>query len=275
MLYNVEIGDEYAIMNRELNIMIIEDDATVCKHFAEYADVTKEVSIIAVTNNSYRALELIEECLPDAIILDLELNQGKGNGLLFLQDFNNLSIPFKPFILVTTNNSSKMTYDYARQLGADFIMSKHQEDYSEKTAIDFLKMMKDIIQNNIRNHHPDYELSESASQRKKRLTRLISIELDHIGISPKAIGYKYLTDAIFLVLDGHKNNLCTAIGQKYSKTNTSVERAMQNAINNAWRSNDIDELLKHYTARIHSEKGVPTLTEFVYYYANKIKNDSL
>lgn len=260
-------------MNRELNIMLIEDDSTVCKRFAEYVDITADVSIIAVTNNSYRALELIKECVPDAIILDLELNQGKGNGLLFLQELKNLTIPFKPFILITTNNSSSITYDYARQLGADFIMSKHQEDYSEQSAIDFLKMMKDIIQNNIQNSHPEYAQSESASQREKRLKRLISIELDLVGISPKAIGYKYLTTAILLVIDEHPNNLCTTIGKKYGKTDASVERAMQNAINSAWRLNDIDELLKYYTARINPEKGVPTLTEFVYFYANKIKNN--
>lgn len=261
-------------MNRELNIMLIEDDTSICKRFAEYVDITPDISIMAVTNNSYRALELITESLPDAIILDLELNQGKGNGLLFLQELNKLSIPFKPFILITTNNSSTITYDYARQLGADFIMSKHQEDYSEKSAIDFLKMMKDIIQNNIRSSHPDYTDEEAPNQREKRLTRLISIELDRIGISPKAVGYKYLTNAILLVIDGHTSNLCTTIGKKFSKTDASVERAMQNAINSAWRSNDIDELLKNYTARINSERGVPTLTEFVYYYANKIKNDN-
>lgn len=260
-------------MNCELNIILIEDDTLACKHFAEYIDTVEDISIIAITNNSYRALELIEEHLPDAIILDLELNHGKGNGLQFLQGLAKLSLPFKPYILITTNNSSTVTYDYARQLGADFIMSKHQEDYSEKTAIDFLKMLKDIIQNNIQTQHPNYEISESASQREKRLTRLINIELDRIGISPKVVGYKYLTDAILLVLNGQTSNFCTNIGQKYSKTDTSVERAMQNAINSAWRSNDIDELLKHYTARISSEKGVPTLTEFVYYYANKIKND--
>lgn len=260
-------------MNRELNIMLIEDDTSVCKRFAEYVDIIPDISIMAVTNNSYRALELIQECLPDAIILDLELNQGKGNGLLFLQELNTLSIPFKPFILITTNNSSTITYDYARQLGADFIMSKHQEDYSEKSAIDFLQMMKDIIQNNIRSSHPDYAKSEAPSAREKRLTRLISMELDHVGISPKAVGYKYLTNAILLVIDGHTGSLCTTIGKKFSKTDASVERAMQNAINSAWRSNDIDELLKHYTARINSERGVPTLTEFIYYYANKIKND--
>jgi DNA-binding NarL/FixJ family response regulator len=261
-------------MDKELNILLIEDDTSACKRFTEYVDLTENISIIAITNNSFRALELVKEHLPDAVILDLELNQGKGNGLLFLQDLNQLDIPFKPFILVTTNNSSTMTSDYARQLGADFIMSKHQDDYSEKSAIDFLEMMRGIIQNNIQKKQPDYETTESASQREKRFTRLINRELNSVGISPKAVGYKYLTDAILLVLDEYDGSLCTAIGLKYAKTDSSVERAMQNAINSAWRTNDIDELIKHYTARINSEKGVPTLTEFIYYYANKIKNES-
>ena len=60
--------------------------------------------------------------------------------------------------------------------------------------------------------------------------------------------------------------------QKYGKTDSSVERAMQNAINRAWRNSDIDELLTHYKAKISSDKGVPTLTEFIHYYANKIKS---
>ena len=47
---------------------------------------------------------------------------------------------------------------------------------------------------------------------------------------------------------------------------------MQNAITRAWRSSPIDELLLHYTAKISQERGSPTLTEFIYYYANKIKN---
>ncbi|MGN0154023.1 MAG: sporulation initiation factor Spo0A C-terminal domain-containing protein [Lachnospiraceae bacterium] len=260
-------------MNRELNIMLIEDDTAACTRFAAYADILEDISIVAVTNNSYRALELLDECVPDAVILDLELNSGKGNGLLFLQELQNRPLPFKPYVLVTTNNSSTVTYDYARQLGADFIMSKHQEDYSEKNAIDFLKMMKDIIQNNIKNDQPDYDTEESAAKKERRLTRLINLELDHVGISPKAIGYNYLTEAILLVINGETNNLSTIIGERHGKTNSSVERAMQNAINSAWRTNDIEDLLEYYTAKINSDRGVPTLTEFVYYYANKIKNN--
>lgn len=48
---------------------------------------------------------------------------------------------------------------------------------------------------------------------------------------------------------------------------------MQNAIAKTWRTAPIDDLLKFYTAKINSEKGVPTITEFVYYYANKLKNE--
>ena len=46
---------------------------------------------------------------------------------------------------------------------------------------------------------------------------------------------------------------------------------MQNAINKAWRTTDIEDLSINYTARISSEKGVPTMTEFIYYYADKLK----
>ena len=101
---------------------------------------------------------------------------------------------------------------------------------------------------------------------------MVNIELDRIGISPKMIGFTYLTEAILLVLDGQNNNLCTTIGLKHAKTDSSVERAMQNAIKSAWRNTDIDDLLQNYTARINPDRGVPTLTEFIYYYANKIEN---
>ena len=46
---------------------------------------------------------------------------------------------------------------------------------------------------------------------------------------------------------------------------------MQNAIERAWNLTDIDELSKNYTAKINSSKGVPTILEFIYFYANKIK----
>lgn len=260
-------------MRKCLTILLVEDGIEECKRFSKYADLTDELSIVAVTDSSLQALQLLKEYLPDAVILELELNRGQGNGLSFLQEMQEVPLPFHPYILITTNNSSKITYDHARQLGADFIMSKHQEDYSEKNALELLRMLKNTIQDTRKERYPESVSVESNDQYQKRLSRRIQRELDQIGISPKVMGYRYLTDAIFLVLTGQNSNLCSTIGQKFHKTDSSVERAMQNAINKAWRTSDIDELLKHYTAKIRSEKGVPTLTEFIYHYAHKLRNE--
>lgn len=259
-------------MKRELNILLVEDDPDTCKNFKEYIDLTPEVELIEITNNSHRAVELTKEHLPDAIILDLELNEGSGNGLLFLQDLKNASLSFRPYILITTNNSSSATYEFARQLGADFIMSKHQSDYSEKNVVEFLRMMKEGILGRHSNQPSDDQSTPPAEPSLKLLQRLITTELDNIGISPKALGYTYLTDAIILIIKGKTHGICSTLAVKYKKTDFSIERAMQNAINKAWRTTDIDDLLVYYTAKINSEKGVPTLTEFIHYYAKKIKN---
>lgn len=259
-------------MNRELNIILIEDDPNACESFREYVDTVTDVLLIESTNNSYRAVALVKEQLPDAVILDLELNEGQGNGLMFLQELKKLSLPFIPYILVTTNNSSSTTHDFCRQMGADFIMSKHQDDYSEKNAIEFLRMMKDIIQGRRCMKTLVSKDPLSSGTTTKQIARMISAELDAVGISPKAIGYNYLADAILLIIQGKPNNICGTLATKYKKTDSSIERAMQNAINKAWRTADIDDLLDNYKARINSEKGVPTLTEFIHYYAKKIKN---
>lgn len=71
----------------------------------------------------------------------------------------------------------------------------------------------------------------------------------------------------------NKSKACDYVARKWGKAESSVERAMQNAINRAWNMADTKELLANYTAIIKSDRGVPTLTEFIYYYAMKIRPD--
>ena len=87
------------------------------------------------------------------------------------------------------------------------------------------------------------------------------------------MGYRYLIDAIQIIMKEPTHNVCSIIGNTYHKTEASVERAMQNAINKAWKTSDINDLLLYYTAKISSDKGVPTVTEFIYYYVHKLMND--
>lgn len=259
-------------MPRPLSVLLVEDDAYTCQEILRYIDELDDMTLIDVTNNSTKAEKIIRDSLPDVIILDLELHNGSGSGIFLLQSLQQNPPCRMPYVLVTTNNSSTITYEAVRQSGADYIFSKHQADYSAKTAIDFLRTLKSIIQNN-HNHRPQTTAEESPLQTTKRLCRRISAELDHVGISPKATGYQYLIDAIQLIIAAPTPNLCSIVGQKYGKTESSVERAMQNAIAKAWRTTPIDDLLKYYTAKISSDKGVPTITEFIYHYANKLKSE--
>ena len=259
--------------NKILNILIIEDDIVACKELREYIEKFETLKLIGITGNSEKGIELVKSMLPDIIILDIELHHGTGNGITFLAMLNALNLSLRPYVLITTNNSSNVTYESARNLGADFIMSKHKSDYSAQYVIEFIRM----IQHAILSRRPSVTeiLSEEDSYEKNLplYTRRVYRELDWIGISPKNIGYRYLADAILLIIKDSSANVYRNLAEIYQKSDASVERAMQNAINRAWRHSDIEELLTHYTARIRSEKGVPTTLEFVYYYANKIKTD--
>ena len=253
-----------------LNILLIEDDQIACNEIENYVDCCEDVTLTGITNNSTEALELVKQHLPDAVILDLELHLGGGNGLLFLLELSKLELPYRPYILVTTNNSSEITYASARELGADFIMAKHESTYSAKYVIDFLRMICPTILAS-RKTEPTLTKPEAPAVRQRKLTKRIQRELDLVGINRKNIGYQYLTDAILLIIENNNGNLVSQLAEKYQKCDSSVERAMEYAINRAWRTFPIEELEAHYTAKTHSCRGVPTVTEFIYYYADILK----
>lgn len=255
-------------MEKSLRILIIEDEETVCERYKTYISQYEDLVVIADTNSSDEGVELVHKHLPDAVILDLELQYGLGNGLDFLSQLKKNPPARIPYILVATNNSSPITQRYARESGADFIMYKYQKNYSEKSVIEFLRM----ISPSICGYQPT-ALPVTApvpSDNKNHYIRQIHAELNRVGINPKSVGYQYLTDAILLKIQ-RQEDITSTIGKKYHKTPLSVTRAMQYAIDRAWSTASIEDLLLYYTAPIHSKKGVPTILEFVCYYADKLQ----
>ena len=255
-----------------LSILLVEDDKTACDEIENYIDTCENVRLVGITGSSDEALELVQYHLPDAVILDLELHNGSGNGLLFLLGLSQMNLSHRPYILITTNNSSEITYESARKFGADFIMAKHESTYSGQYAVEFLRMIQATLISNRQMQASYSAQNESPNIKHRKLTDRIYRELDLVGISRKNVGYQYLTDAILITLEKPEANLASIIAKKYHKSDASVERAMQNAINRAWRTFPVEELEAHYTAKTHSCRGVPTIMEFVFYYAGLLKN---
>ena len=253
-----------------MNIIMINDDIAFCNTFASLFANQSVLNLIGVTNDTSEAFELLCSKQPHTLILSLELQDGIGNGFSFLKSISEIALPAKPYIIVITNNTSQRTHDIARKLGADFIMSKHNKSFSPKEVFGLLETIHRPTTNS-----SSYVCAKLSNSELPAMDRAIKQKIDeefyHIGISPRLTGYKYLVDSIQLVLDKPPDNLAVAIATIYGKTEGSVARAMQTAIDSAWNTSDLETLLQHYTAKTHSSKGVPTPTEFVYYYANKLK----
>ena len=87
-------------MDKQLAVLLIEDDTIACQEFEQYIDQCDDIRLSAVTNNSQEALDLTKYHLPDAVILDLELHHGGGNGLLYLKELPKLNLTHIPYILI-------------------------------------------------------------------------------------------------------------------------------------------------------------------------------
>lgn len=129
-----------------LTVLLIEDDPKSCKAFTEYAALLDDVEIVGVTANATDGLGLIKKHLPQAIILDLELHTGQGNGLDVLRGLSSLALKVRPYILVITDSMNDEEIEYARSFGVGFFIAKYQGGYSEQYVLDFLRPMREVIQ---------------------------------------------------------------------------------------------------------------------------------
>ena len=135
-------------MDRPLSVLLIEDELAACQEMITQIEVTSNITLVGVTNNIIKAMESVTDSLLDAIILDLELHKGYGNGITSLDSLRKMELHVSIYVLVTTNNTSHVTHDSVRKMGADFTMVKSQEDYSAKGMVEFLCSLKNIIQSN-------------------------------------------------------------------------------------------------------------------------------
>lgn len=194
-------------MEKRLVVLLVEDDRNTCEVISKYIQGQDDMELAGVTNNSSDAIQYVKDTLPDAVILDLELHNGGGNGLLFLSELNKLGLRKHPYITVTTNNSSNITLHSARKLGADFDTAKYESNYTPQYAVDFLSHIRESILSASPAIESSFEIKEAPKEMEKRLIRRIHRELDLIGISPKVIGYKYLTDAILMIIQNPSTNI--------------------------------------------------------------------
>jgi len=263
---------------KPMKIVLIEDDVSACRNFIECANNRTDILFVGITGRSDEGLEIVKNKLPEAVIVDLELNWGKGSGYDFLDNFFKTEFDIRPLIVITTNNRSQDIYT---QLHDDYrvhwIFCKLQEGYGPEMVIRHLLTFREFYHKQQNDVNRELKTLETPEELKDCIMARIRIELDLFGVSMKLKGRKVAEDAIYLLINKDKKDVDTVFNDltKIHKTHyNNIVRNLQTAIHDAWDNHDDPEaLLKHYTAPVRKDIGAPTPTEFVHYYADKIRRD--
>ncbi len=259
--------------NKPITILLVEDDENDCLNMKNYIDSREDVKLVDIVNSPEKAIESIKTYIPDAIILDIELNNGEGSGLEVLSAIKTMNLDVKPIIVITTNISSKTVYMYAHENGVDLIFHKLKDDYCADLVIRNILLLDDMAINKKLEDKNNSNKLENLNEYRNRISERINRELDLIGISSHLIGRTYVHDAILYIIEDRpdKENVFLHLAKKYKKGNSTIGRSIQTAIEHAWRKSSIDDLEKYYTTAVNYNTGVPTPTELIYYYVDKIK----
>lgn len=262
-------------LEKPMTLLLIEDDVAECIKFKDCANRRADITFVGMTGSSAEGLQCVKTRLPEGIILDLELNKGKGSGFQFLEEIKEVELARYPIVIVTTNSPSEIVYNYVHDNGAALVFCKRKPDYSPDMVVNHLLVLRKSLHLMNSSELPtDLQTLETPEERQARITKRIETELNLVGISPKYKGYRHLYEAIehlILIEKDAAESVINQVAAVHKSSYSAIIRTMQTAINNAWKSTAIDDLLTHYTARIDIRTGVPSPTEFIHHYANKIR----
>lgn len=261
--------------DKPMPLLLVEDDVSTCRKFLDCSRHRNDISFVGMTGYSDEGIRFVKDRLPEGIILDLELNWGRGSGLEFLKELNASGLAFRPIVVVTTRNRSELVHESLHEYGVEWVFCKKQQDYSPEMVINHLLSLRPFLHSVDRSGLPsDLRTMETPEELRIRVMQRIDAELNVIGISPRFKGSPYIREAIFLLISKDKNEsemVFHDIAVHFKNNYNNVIRNIQAAIHFAWKNTDIETLEQNYKARIRSDLGVPSPTEFIHYYADKIR----
>ena len=256
---------------KPMKILIIEDDTNDCNDFLTSIKKREDIELIAMTDSDIEGLRFVRLKRPEGIVLDIELNNstsGNVDSLGFLSELKKINLAYKPIIIVTTHINSKRTYEILHREGVDMILYKDHPNYSSDYVLNKFLSLRELSPK-----QTVETLKEELQENEDRISDCIYHELDLIGVTAKLKGRQYIHDAILYLIQNENNDMSVIrhLTKIYKKTSNTITNGIQNAIIHAWRVSSIEDLERHYTARVNYETGIPTPMEFLYYYVDKIK----
>jgi len=120
----------------KLRVIIVEDSAIIRARLAESLGEMQNVEIVGQVETEAEALALLKEARWDAAVLDLQLKQGTGLGVL--KSLAHGARPANTKIIVFTNYAFPQYRDRSLSLGADYFFDKAREFHRVREVLNQL-----------------------------------------------------------------------------------------------------------------------------------------
>ena len=109
----------------KLRVVIVEDSAIIRARLAESLSEIGNLAIVGEADSESQALHLLDLGGWDAVVLDLQLKEGTGLGVL--KKLNKHNRPLNAKVIVFTNYAFPQYRDRSLSLGADYFFDKSRE----------------------------------------------------------------------------------------------------------------------------------------------------
>lgn len=258
-------------MANKIKILLVEDDKNMQEAFAFCINRNPSFLLVGQTGKQKEGIEYLTQDTIDALILDLELQE--GDGIHFLEEMKELNRE-RPLVIVITNNRSETVLEYLRASGADFICQKCNESYSPMMVLNIIERTLPF-HNHTKNHAMEvisYQQSLEERYRRKRIEEELSLG----GFQTTYKGVRYVIDCIYITLyeSNHLNVTMRQLYEKVAKNHhtkaVNVEKSIRDSIERVWNKENPRDLELFYPYPISTDSGCPSNQEFVHNMVKKI-----
>jgi len=251
--------------NKTINTLIVEDNKKACQIFVDLINANSDFLLVGATGSEEAAMEYLSTYEVDFMILDLELEV--GDGIHLLEEINK-KLRVKPYIIVSTHNTSEVIQKYIVELGVDFVYLKNNSLYTPQRILSMGQKMSKYLKGhqNIQRNEVD-QIRKEAEENEKIKEDILEYLLV-MGFQQKYSGTTYLKESIFWAYKfrGKDIQMSRDIYWNVKKVcqvaEASVEKNIRYVIERVWTDQDLEDLERHYPFDLKEEKK-PSNKEFI------------
>lgn len=253
-----------------IDVLLADDNREFVSLLEEYINTQNDMQVIGAAYNGNDVIRLIQERVPDVLILDIIMPH--LDGLAVLEQIQEMRLPTQPKIIMLTAFGQEEITKKAVELGAAYYILKPFD----------LEVLAQRIRQMISNKGttPIYTSKPKSAvlpPKGRNLDASITSIIHEIGVPAHIKGYLYLREAITMVyndvelLGSITKVLYPDIAKKFNTTASRVERAIRHAIEVAWSRGNLDSISSLFGYTISNTKAKPTNSEFIAMVADKLR----